>query len=198
MSLKLIVEKLMRRNGKFILSSELKSDCKKLGLDYYVVIRYLIRNKYLVTIFRGIFYVYSIEERKFGKSEMVFYDILKEALRIKGVKNWYFGLETALKFNNFTHEYFNVDYVVSDSLYRAKPMNIMGHKVKFYKLSHKLVSFGIIANKLNYSDSEKTVLDLLYLKHYSIPEFKEVSERLSKAKLVKYSKYYPKSIQEAL
>lgn len=194
MTLKLIVEKLARDNKKFILSNEIKNYCRKLSLDYLPTIKYLIRNKYLARVFRGIFYIYSIEERKLGKSEMNFSEILKNALEIKGVKNWYFGLETGLKFNNLTHEYFTIDYVLNDKLFRAKPITIMGRKVKFYKLSLKMFLFGIVKKNVNYSDSEKTLLDLLYLKHYSKEEFEEIAEELSKTKLLKYAKNYNKRV----
>jgi len=194
MTLKLIVEKLARGNKKFILAEEIKDYCRKLSLSYLSTIKYLIRNKYLARIFRGIFYVYSIEERKLGKSEMNSFEILKEALKLKGVKNWYFGLETGLKFNNLTHEYFTIDYVINDKLFRAKPIIIMGRKVKFYKLSLKMFSFGVVKKELNYSDSEKTLLDLLYLKHYSKEEFEEIAEELSKTKLLKYAKNYNKRV----
>ena len=190
MTLKLIVEKLARDNKKFILSNEIKDYCRKLSLNYLPTIKYLIRNKYLARLFRGIFYVYSTEERKWGKSELNSFEILKEALKIKGVKNWYFGLETGLKFNNLTHEYFTIDYVINDKIFRAKPITMMGRKVKFYKLSPKMFSFGIIKKKINYSDSEKTLLDLLYLKHYTKEEFEEIAEELSKTKLLKYAKNY--------
>ena len=192
MTLKLIVEKLARANKKFILSNEIKDYCRKLSLDYLPTIKYLLRNKYLARLFRGIFYIYSIEERKLGKSEMNYFKILKEALKIKGVKNWYFGLETGLKFNNLTHEYFTIDYVINDKIFRAKPIIIMGRKVKFYRLSRKMFVFGIIKNSINYSDSEKTLLDLLYLKHYTKEEFEEIAEELSKIKLLKYVKNYDK------
>jgi len=194
MTLKLIAEKLARNNKKLIESDEIKDYCKKLSLDYLPTIKYLIRNKYLARIFRGIFYVYSIEERKLGKSEMNSFDILKEALKIKGVENWYFGLETGLKFNNLTHEYFTIDYIINDKLFRAKPITIMGRKVKFYKLKPKLLSFGIIKKNFNYSDSEKTLLDLLYLNHYGKEEFEEIAETLSKTKLLKYAKSYNKKV----
>ncbi|MDP2926281.1 MAG: hypothetical protein Q8N99_07930 [Nanoarchaeota archaeon] len=196
MTLKLIVEKLAWDNKKFITSNEIKDYCGKLSLDYLTTIKYLLRNKYLTRIFRGIFYVFSIEERKLGKSEMNFFEILKEALKIKGVKNWYFGLETGLKFNNLTHEYFAIDYVINNKIFRAKSIIIMKRKVKFYKLSPKIFSFGIIKKKINYSDSEKTLLDLLYLKHYSREEFEEIAEELSKTKLLEYSKNYNKRIKE--
>ena len=194
MTLKLVVEKLARENKKFITSSELRDDCRRLSLDYYTTIRYLTYYKYLARIFRGIFYIYSIEERKIGTSEMTFYEILREALKIKGINNWYFGLETALKFNNLTHEYFTIDSVISDKLFRAKPMLIMGRKVKFYKLVPKMLSFGIIKNEFNYSDPEKTLLDLFYIKHYSKPEFEEIAEKLSKARLLGYAKNYGKKV----
>ena len=194
MTLKLIVEKLARDNRKFILSNEIKDYCKRLSLDYLPTIKYLLRNKYLARIFRGIFYIYSIEERKLGKSEMNSFKILKEALKIKGVKNWYFGLETGLKFNNLTHEYFTMEYIINDKIFRAKPIIIMSKKVKFYRLSRKMFLFGIIKKNINYSDSEKTLLDLLYLKHYSKEEFEEIAEELSKIKLLKYAKNYNKRV----
>ena len=194
MTLKLIVEKLARDNKKFILSNEIKDYCRRLSHDYLPTIKYLLRNKYLARIFRGIFYVYSIAERKLGKSEMNSFEILKEALKIKGVKNWYFGLETGLKFNNLTHEYFTIDYVINDKIFRAKPIIIMGRKVKFYKLSPKMLLFGIIKKNISYSDSEKTLLDLLYLKHYTKEEFEELAEELPKTKLLKYAKNYNKRV----
>ena len=194
MTLKWIVEKLERDNKNFILSSEIKDYCKNLSLNYLPTIKYLIRNKYLARVFRGIFYVYSIEERKLGKSEMNYFEILKEALKIKGVLSWYFGLETGLKFNNLTHEYFTIDYVLNDKLFRARPVTIMGRKVKFYKLSPKMFLFGILKKKINYSDSEKTLLDLLYLKHYTKEEFEEIAEELSKTKLLKYAKNYNRRV----
>ena len=194
MTLKLIVEKLARDNKKFILADEIKDYCRRLSLDYLPTIKYLLRNKYVARVFRGIFYVYSTEERKWGKSEMNSFEILKEALKVKGVKNWYFGLETGLKFNNLTHEYFTIDYVINNKIFRARPIIIMGRKVKFYKLSPKMFSFGIIKKNINYSDSEKTLLDLLYLKHYSREEFEEISEELSRTKLLKYAKNYNKRV----
>src|SRR3989344_3188502 len=194
MTLKLIAEKLARDNKKFILSNEIKDYCRKLSLDYLPTIKYLLRNKYVARVFRGVFYVYSIEERKLGKSEMNSFVIIKEALKIKGVKNWYFGLETGLKFNDLTHEYFTIDYVINDKIFRAKPITIMGRKIKFYKLYPKMFLFGVLKKKVNYSDSEKTLLDLLYLKHYSKEEFEEIAEELSKTKLLRYAKNYNKRV----
>ena len=194
MTLKLIVKKLELSDKKFITREELREYCKKLNLDYYVTIRYLTHYKYLIRILRGIFYIKSIEERKLNKININHLEAIKEALKIKGVKNWYFGLSTALKLNNLTHEYFTIDYIINDKLFRAKPFLILGYKIKFIKISHKLISFGIINKNLPYSDAEKTMLDFVYLKEHGnvklIPE--EIFEKCSKNKLLKYSKNYDK------
>lgn len=194
MTLKLIVRKLELSDKKFITREELKEDCKKLSMDYYVTIRYLTHYKHLVRILRGIFYIKSIEERKLNKININYLEAIKEALKIKGVKNWYFGLSTALKLNNLTHEYFTIDYVINDKLFRVKPFSILGYKIRFIKINSKLTKFGIINKGLPYSDAEKTMLDYVYLKEYGnvklIPE--EIFEKCSKNKILKYSKNYDK------
>lgn len=200
MTLKLIVRKLELSDKKFITREELREYCKKLSLDYYMAIRYLTHYKYLVRILRGIFYVKSIEERKLNKININYLEAIKEALKIKGVKNWYFGLSTALKLNNLTHEYFTIDYVISDKLFRAKPFLILGYKIKFIKINHELTSFGITNENLPYSDGEKTMLDFVYLKEHGnvklIPE--EIFDKCSKNKLLKYSKSYDERTNKRL
>ncbi len=196
MTLKLIVKKLQLSKNKFITREEIKNYCKEIHIDYYVAIRYLTHNNYLVRILRGIFYIKSIEERKLNKIDINHFLAIKEALKIKGVDNWYFGLETALKLNNLTHEYFTVDYVVSDKIFRAKPISILNHKVKFVKLTHRLTSFGIIRSKIPYSNPEKTILDLIYLGKYNKTELRDIIDNLSKNKLLKYSREYNKRVIE--
>src|SRR3989344_4089405 len=134
MTLKLIVKKLEFSDKKFITREEIREYCKKLSLDYYVTIRYLTHYKYLIRILRGIFYIKSIEERKLNKTNISHLEAIKEALKIKGIKHWYFGLSTALKLNNLTHEYFAIDYVINDKIFRAKPFPILGYNIKFIKI----------------------------------------------------------------
>jgi len=77
-------------------------------------------------------------------------------------------------------------------------MPIMGNKVKFYKLVPKMFKFGVIKKKLNYSDPEKTALDLFYLRHYDKGNFEEIAEELSRSKLFKYGKNYNKKVMLAI
>ena len=109
----------------------------------------------MIRIFRGIFYVKSLDEIKLGKNKYSHIDLVAKGLALKSVKNWYFGLYTALKLNNMKHEHFTIDYVVNDKILRIKPITIAGYKFKFVKLKSALFSFGIIGKNLKYSDPKK-------------------------------------------
>lgn len=201
MSYKLLLKKLYMDDNRIITDSLLKGYCDKLKMDYYEVIRYLVRNKYVHRILKGVFYFPSIGERKLKSVNFNHREAIAKALKIKEV-NWYFGLETALKLNNLTHEFFVTDYVISDSIFRAKPIKIFGHNVRFIKLKKSLFSFGIIKKELNFSDPEKTLLDIVYLSKYEGLNDWEIKMRVadliepcSKEKLLKYATKYKKPVE---
>ena len=158
------MKKLWVEKRKFVKSEELESLCKELKKDYKDVVRYLLARKYLIRIFRGIFYVKSIEEIEWGKINLSPPDLVANGLKLKGIKDWYFGLYTALRLNNLTHEYFSVDYVINDKIFRAREINIAGYKFKFIKIKPSLI-FGITErDNIRFSDVEKTILDFIYRK----------------------------------
>jgi len=205
MSYALLVKKLERMGGSFISRKELKKYCEELGMGYNPVIRYLTSNKYLVRILRGVFYVKSIEERKLDTVRINHLEAIKKALSMKGVGNWYFGLDTAISLNNLTHEYYTITFVLSDSLSRPKPFDILGHKVKFIKVSEKLFGFGVITGDIPYSDPEKTLLDTIYLGRYNsltksemIDKTIDIVKHCSKNKLKKYAVNYPKTVKRIM
>ncbi|MBW2976649.1 hypothetical protein KY347_04345 [Candidatus Woesearchaeota archaeon] len=130
---------------------------------------------------------------------------VKEALRIKGVKNWYFGLESAVKLNNLTHEYFAVETAINDSIFRPRAIGILGTKVKFIKISKELFKFGLKGEEFKYSDAEKTVLDMIYLGKYNNYSEEEIKNNVldlighcKKSKLRKYAEHYPKTVRNFL
>lgn len=203
MSFKIIIAKLEMDEKKFVDSSLLKEYCKTLKIDYLTTIKYLLNNRYLYRILRGVFYKPSIEERKLKRIDVNLLKAISEALKMKGVKNWYFGLDTALKLNNLTHEFFAMDFVVSDRIFRAKPITILGNKVRFVKLKRDLIGFGIIKKDIPYSDTEKTVLDMVYLLRYEGLNDSEINLKIgdllkvsSVDKMRKYSKEYNGKISE--
>jgi predicted transcriptional regulator of viral defense system len=199
----ILLKKLRLDKKEFISSTELKKYCKVLALDYDSSVKNLLRRKYLVRLFRGLFYLKTAEEAEFEfGSRYNYLELVAKAMKLKSVNNWYFGLHTALKLNDATHETFVVEDVISAYVFRAKPINIAGHKFKFYKLSKKLVSFGIVDKSgIRYSDLEKTVIDFAYIWKYRGKSNAEIASDLSdwmsgisKTKLKTYLHHYPKSI----
>lgn len=183
--------------------AELKKYCKDIGLDYYTTIRYLTSNNYLITIMRGIFYINSIEERKMDKVEINYREAVAEAMKIKNAI-WYFGMESALKLHNLTHEFFPVETIINDKIFRPKPFKIIGVKINFVKIKKDLLNFGICNNKYyNYSDIEKTLLDMVYLGRYNSETNEKIKNKIllllensNKDTLKKYAKHYPKTVRK--
>ncbi len=205
MKYSLFVRKLLLRKERFISSEELKEECAKLKMPYVKAIRYLYLYKYIVRIVRGFFYIPTVEERRYHTGGPNFFEAIARAMEHKKIKNWYFGLETAIKMNAITHEVFTIDYVVSDTIFRPKPIGILGRRVRFVKLSKNLFGFGIKKESIPYSDLEKTILDLIHLKKYAGRPNKAIRDYLiewadeaDKNQLKKYSKHYSKSVRRAL
>lgn len=205
MKYSLFVRKLLRRKERFISREELKEECAKLKMPYVKAIRYLYLYKYILRIVRGFFYIPTVEERKYHTGKPDFFGAIVRAMEYKKARNWYFGLETAIKMNAITHEYFTIDYVVSDTIFRAKPMLILDHRVKFVKLNKNLFGFGINKGPVPFSDLEKTILDLIHLKKHAGRPDKAIRDYLiewadeaDRNKLEKYSKHYSKSVRKAL
>ena len=190
---------------EFLTAEELKTYCKSMSMDYATVVSYFVKRKYFVRIMRGIFYVKSLEEAKLGRSRYNHLELVAKGMELKKVRTWYFGLHTALKLNNMTHETFAVEDVVSDKIFRANPFTIAAYKFKFSRLSPSLLNFGIRKeeNGIRYSDPEKTILDFIYIwKYNGIPEEKIAADiagwakGASKQKLRAYAKKYPKTAAE--
>jgi hypothetical protein len=205
MTMNPVLRKLHLENREFVKADEIKGYCSNFGLDYYNTIRNLTARNYLLRIFKGIFYVRSFEDVKMGSSKYSHLELVSRGMELKEIYNWYFGLKTALKLNNATHEHYTVDYVVSDTLFRNKPIDIAGYKFRFVKLKKSLLTFGIIREKYRYSDLEKTILDMIYIAKYSsvpkekiIIDIEEYIDNISKNRIQKYSKNYPKTVQKIL
>ncbi len=198
----ILLKKLYTEDKEFVTSSELKAYCKPLGLKYDDAVKYFEERGYMVRIFRGIFYVKSFKEVKLGRSKYNHLKLVSKGMELKGVDKWYFGLRTALKINNMTHEHFTIEDVISDSVFRSKPVTIAGYRFNFVKLSPTLLTFGIKRKDgLFYSDPEKTVLDFIYLWRYNgiadekiVHDVSEWTSNVSKEKLKNYTKRYPKAV----
>jgi len=199
-----LLKKLYLGNAEFVTSDTLKKYCKNLELDYDGTMKNLIFRGNLIRIFKGVFYIKNLEEIKLGRLKYSYMELISKGLELKDVEKWYFGLYSALKLNNMTHETFAIDHIINNKIFRAKPIKIFEHKVRFHLVSSKLLTFGIIKKgKIRYSDPEKTILDLLYLSRYEgVPEnriimdISEYTNNISKEKMRRYIKYYPKTVEK--
>jgi predicted transcriptional regulator of viral defense system len=193
---------LSRFGGNAITKDEIRDTCKRFGADVDNTINFMISYGYLVRILRGLYYVKTVEEFELKKSPDI-YKILSLGLNKLKVK-WYFGLYTSLRLNGLTHEFFDTIFILNDRIYRPKEIKVGGEKVKFIKLSSKLVDFGIVNESgKRFSDVEKTLLDLAYISRYrSVPEgritsmIEEYRKRVKADKVMEYLKFYPKSVEK--
>ncbi len=198
----IILKKMYVEGRDFITSGDIERYCTSMKLNYDSMIRYLLSRKYLIRIFKGIFYLRTPEEVSLGRDKYSYLELVARGLEMKGVKKWYFALSTALKLNNMTHEHFATDYVINDRIYSAKPVKIAGREFRFVKTKPMLLGFGITGDKIRHSDPEKTLLDLIYFRRYNgVPEDKiimdvsEYSDSASRKKLAAYAKNYPKPVR---
>jgi len=186
--------------GRIITRGEIDSFCSMENENPMEMVRYFLSRKIILRIFRGCFYVNDSRN-----AIPNFFEILPLGLNIKVGNNWYFGLNTALKLNNMTHEFFAINEVINDKVFRPHPIGIMGHSVKFYTVRIPF-TFGIKEEgPLKFSDKERTIMDLIYFKRYgSVPDarieldIEEFVDGLDLTSLKEYSKFYPKTVSNII
>jgi len=121
----IIIREFSLKGKKIITAAELKNVCDRYSFDFRKTKVVLLNKGYLVTIFRGIYYLKDYNEKKTDVIKYFANELLSLGLAAKGVKNWYFGLNTALKLLNVTHETFAVNYVLNDKFNRMMPIEVL-------------------------------------------------------------------------
>jgi predicted transcriptional regulator of viral defense system len=198
-----IWRKVLFDGKKVVTSKEIMELAGRLGKGRERSLSYLQEHGYIVRIARGVYYVRSADERERGFFDWSVYEMVAAAMGARKIRRWYFGLETALKLNGMTHEYFAVDSVVTDSAWTSKPVGVLGARFHFFKWGVSHFGFGLVRKGgLIYSDPEKTVLDLAYRAHRRkgtpMAIIGEYIGRLDRVKLSNYLKRYPVRFQNAL
>lgn len=189
---------LREAKGKILTRKDFDSLATKYNFDKNTLRKVMLNKGYLITIFRGVYYLRSYEEKKFNSLKYSPYELLALGLDKRGIE-WYFGLNTALKFLNLTHEVFPVNIVINDAFNRTKPMKIAGSSFFFIKLKPSLF-FDIKKIKttnnllLYYSSLEKTLLDMIYLrKNIDLSEY-----IFNKSLLIKESSKYNRIVKKRI
>ena len=195
---------LSRHGGRAVTKVEIIDLCERFRVDPDYFVNYVIRYGYAVRILRGLYYVKTVEEFKL-KRRLDPLRVLSLGMERLGAR-WYFGLYTALRLGGLTHEYYDVIFVVSYSIFRPKIIKIVGENVRFVKIKMGMAEFGLVTRGiLIYSDLEKTLLDFLYLSRYGTLPYKEAlyilreySDKANREKLALYVRYYTKRVKEDL
>jgi len=193
---------LREANGKILTRKDFDSLATKYKFDKDTLRRVMLNKGYLITIFRGVYYLKDYEEKKLNSLKYSPYELLALGLEKRGIK-WYFGLNTALKFLGLTHEVFPINIVINNKFNRTKPMKIAGSSFFFVKLKPSLF-FDIKKEKtgnnifLYFSGLEKTLLDMIYLKkEVDIKEYK-FNKSLFLKESSKYNRIIKNKIKELL
>ena len=210
-NIRIIWKKLLVEEKRIVSRQDIEPLCSTINKRYDRVIHYLQKQRLVVRIFREIFYVKDPGEMEQGFHRMTPYEMVANALPLKGVEKWYFGLETALKFNNMTHEYFSLNYVITDSYRTTKVIKIMDFDFKFIKWGSKRFGFGLKKkDTLIYSDREKTMIDMIYKRfakrspsnkvdrEWVKSLMREYGGSLDKKKIDSYIEHYPRWMGDIL
>jgi len=193
---------LREAKGKILTRKDFDSLATKYKFDKDTLRKVMLNKGYLITIFRGIYYLKDYEEKKLNSLKYSPYELLALGLEKKNVK-WYFGLNTALKFLGLTHEVFPVNIVINDKFNRTKSMKIAGSSFFFVKLKPSLFFYmkkESTGNNISlyYSKIEKTLLDMIYLKKkVDLKEYK-FNKSLFLRGSNKYNRIVKKKIKEML
>ncbi len=206
MKASMITKKLLLEGKKIATRDEIMDIARKIGKNEKRSLNYLLEEGYAVRILRGFFYIRSIDERSRNTQAPSIYQLVAMALKKKGVSRWYFALETSLKLNLMTHEYYLTNYVITDSYRTTKVIRIIDHDFLFIKRSGENFDHGLIKkDDIRYSDKTKTMLDLAYRSYLSTGSFKgskEIIDDLDRfihvKRTIEYLSDYPKTFRETM
>ncbi len=202
----LVWRRLLIEDHRIVTSAEIHELAKELGKDGPRTVQYLQRHGYILRIFRGIYYVRNADERMRGFIDASPRHLMIKGLELKGVRNWFFGLETALKLNLMTHEYFFIDFVITDSYWTSAPVQMITGKVQFLKWKPSFFMEGLVEKDgIRFTGPERTVLDLTYRNYRRASSDRQIlspilefQERLEKEVFLRYLQRYPLRFQRYL
>ncbi|NNN17094.1 MAG: hypothetical protein HKL79_01850 [Thermoplasmata archaeon] len=195
------------REGREVLTSEeLREMARRIGARPEHVVRHLRREGYLLPLFRGFYYVRTPEEVRLHTERHDPLELFALAARAKGIREWYFGLTTALRLNGLTHEDRREETVVSRSFYRIRGVPIGSRRFVIHKWDPALFGFGLgRRGTYRISDPEKTILDLAYLDLWRVKKghaptraWMEYLPSMDARKIRRYLPHYPGAVRRTV
>lgn len=196
----------VREGRELLTSAELRRMARRIGARPEHALRHLRREGYLLPLFRGFYYVRTPEELRLHTERHDPLELFALAARAKGIREWYFGLTTALRLNGLTHEDRREETVVSRSLYRIRGVPIGSRRFVIHKWGPELFGFGLERRgTYRVSDPEKTILDLAYLDFWRAKKghapnrvWAEHLPAVDARKVRRYLLHYPEEVRRAV
>ncbi len=206
MSINRIINQIRDDEKEFITTDELKPYSDKFYYNSNNVINYLLNQGDIIHVLQDLYYIKSDIEIESNKTKYSLLEIVSKALELKRISKWYFGLYTALELNNIKTEHKNeLFYIFNDIFFKNEPIIISGYPFKFFKFKNASHSFGIIENKVKYSNIERTILDFINIQKENRIHEKKIISNISKymknasiEKLVSYIEYYPVDVMKII
>lgn len=196
MEIKKIYEALLNRNEKVCNKEEIVSIIKEYKkkfnskLNTINTIKYFSRHGYIKKIFRGYYYINSMDERKRKYCKYIDKELLFLVLNKAGIR-WYLGLGSALYESGKSWQVPVMINIINNKISGKK--KILGLNIRFYKTKENLIIGLKKARTKNnimyyYSIPSKTYLDMVYFR---------VSNKLVKdSDTKKYIRYFPKWLEK--
>ena len=202
---RLIWETLSRNRERVVATRRIVELAERIDLNATSAIRSLRKAERIVPLFKGYYYLRDGNEILLHAAANPL-ELFARGANAKGIGSWYFGLHTALRLNEMTHEHSNDEFVVSDAFYRPKGVMIAERRFVVLKWRPSMTRFGLKRiGEYSWSDPEKTVLDYAFLDHYLRVKghpvtgvWKENLTNLRRSKLKSYLPNYPVPVRSML
>lgn len=156
---------MISRKLRCVSTKDIEELCKRFGFSSTNVRTILIRKGALVPLFfKGIFYVRSSSELLTKTLPLDSLILATLACNKKFGKNWYFGLQTALKLNELSGVQTSTKaFIITKRQIKSKTRSMNGMEFIFSKIQIPSDNGIMEKNGLRYSDPVRTVLDFLHL-----------------------------------
>ncbi len=195
-----------REGREFLTGRAISEMARRIGAKPENALRHLRRERYLLPLFRGFYYVRTAEEVRLGTERHDALELFALAARAKGIGEWYFGLETALRLHGLTHEDRREETVVSRTFYRIRGVPIGSRRFVIHKWGPELFGFGLVRRgSYLISDPEKTLLDLAYLDVWRTRKGRSAAlvwtdhlPTVDLGKVRRYLPHYPEEVRRTL
>jgi len=210
MTINKVLDKLWQDGTEFVSLNKLKKESKEFYYNYNTMINYLTSRGFLFKILKNTYYVKSQDELNSSDKNMKYtsLELVSRALKFLNVKNWYFGLYTALKIYDINPKKNSIDYLIcNNTITPYNKIKVFNREFKIIRLKRSLFNFGIKKkpNEVKYSDLEKTILDLIYLWQLSNTPSHKINSEIFKylrtcsiEKIRDYCSHYPESVQQLM